>query len=57
MAVRNVQSTVLVLEYKGHKFYADLLDEEAPLIHFHNGREIKSYCSDEERAIEFVDQI
>ena len=58
MAGSNVQSIVLVLEYKGHKFYADALDDNAPLLHFDNkGREIFSSCDDEVEAMSYVDQI
>lgn len=47
---------VLVLKYRGHRFYEDFMNEDAPLIHIDpQGRETVSECYSEVDAMEYVD--
>lgn len=58
MAGISVPDKVCVLEYRGHKFYADVVDEGAVLEHFDpKGRKIKSECYGEMEAMDLVDSI
>jgi hypothetical protein len=53
-----IPEKILVLEYKGHKFYADIISYDTELVHIDNkGNIVHSRCCDETEAMQYVDDM